>query len=189
MNKVSSINKYVSPINKNLFYKKLERGCYRMMNSKGEFVAEATVYPRYKAESFCYSEDVPCSIFHIARFDVFEEFQRQGYGSEFMKYLKRESYDTGCEGRVSLVAHSSRKAPHLFYWKQGFITPDIGVNKYFATCVKEGRDFQHYAAKDMYLPLKKEHRLREDAPFQEKNPQGGKGLKSKILGLYRILFG
>ena len=72
----------------------------------------------------------------------------------------------------------------MFYWKQGFITPDSGLNKYFETCIQEGKDFNYFPAKDMYLPLKKEHLENIDVPQIEKKPQG---FKEKILGFIKSL--
>lgn len=169
---------------RNLFYQKPNSGIYTMANSQGECVGFAHAWVKRCTSSPYYVSEQPCDVLHIAKLKIFDEYQGQGYGKDFINFFKRESSKRkDCDGRISLVAHHSGRAPHLFYMKQGFITPNINTNKYFEALIKEKKELPFcYYAKDMFLPLKKEHLLDIDVPKLEKQPQG---LKEKILGFLK----
>ena len=92
--------------------------CYKMVNAAGEFVGTMHARVKFREDSACYKEFLPCNVFHINSLEI--EKKRQGYGSDFVKFAKQESFKKECGGRVSLVAFNSTKSPHIFWWKQGF---------------------------------------------------------------------
>ena len=146
-----------------------------------------SVAVRERTSSSFYKCDLPYKALHIGAINIFPKYRGKGYGSDFIKFAKRESYKQGCDGKVSLVAYFPGRAPHLFYYKKGFITPDKKLNDYFDNCIKTGQTFSDFSAQDMFLPLKKEHFVSEGVFVVDSKPQTFVGkLFKQIVG---FLFG
>lgn len=104
-----------------------------------------------------YPDEKKCNALKIEYLKV--EEQRNGYGSEFLKFAENESKTQGCDGRIFLVAsriYDPRHPCHIFYRKQGYTSTDNYINYILDKCIKNGSKLEPEYADNliMYKPLK-----------------------------------
>jgi len=132
---------------------------YKMADAKtGVYAGEMVAYPAKIASFSAFYPPLSCrKSFKIE--ELYIEDRGQGYGTKFINLAKAESRNSGCGGRVHLVAsriYSPNNPPHLFYRKLGFTSKNKGIIKYFDKCIKSGIQIDIDRADNvlMYLPLK-----------------------------------
>ena len=130
ISKISSLTPRLKQFPKGLIYKVPNRSSYRLVDSKtGNLVGKMQAFPVDGYIYSYYNLNRDEKIFRIYSLDIEENEQNKGWGKYFIDFAKKESYRQGCEGRCNLVAYNPWKSPHIFYKKQGFITPEKGFNK------------------------------------------------------------
>ena len=93
--------------------------------------------------------------YRIYSLEIKESERKKGWGTYFMNFAKKQSYNEGCEGRLYLVAYNSVRAPHCFYKKQGLVAIDKMVDKKLSNCTTQHINSMWRPPCDMYLPLDK----------------------------------
>lgn len=134
---------------------------HRMFDTKtGQYVGEMITQPfKNISSSLIYPGETKIRALEIVRLLVFK--RRKGYGSKFINFAKHESNKYKCDNHVFLLAsciYDPQYPSHVFYRKQGFITPEKKINKILDNCISKHENLDLNDAKNilMYIPVKKE---------------------------------
>ena len=150
------LTKPIKKMPKGLIYNPKGSDLYRLVATKtGKFVGEMRAYPIFNDKSYYANYDFNDPIFYINLLDIEQNYQKNGWGTYFIDFAKKECINQNCGNRVSLVAYNFENSPHAFYYKQGFVTLDERTNKILAEYVKNHWIPFHWDAMEMYLPEKK----------------------------------
>jgi len=139
---------------KGLIYKVPKTNSYKLANTNGKLVGEMSLLERFCTNSSFYKTEPYGRTLHIYSLAIKEEEWGYGWGSYLLDFAKKESYKRGCKGRCSLVAHYPGRPPHIFYKKNGFITPQENTNQFLDECIKTGVKPGFLPASDMFIPIK-----------------------------------
>lgn len=143
-----------APFPKGIIYHFKERNHYLLADSKsGNLVGEISLMKRPCDNLSFYNTEPGAPTLHI--YSLYVHARGKGWGDYLIDFAKGESYRQGCEGRCSLVAHHSGRAPHTFYKKKGFITTDEAYNNFLDDCNAQGRILYYAPAKSMFIPIPK----------------------------------
>lgn len=94
----------------------------------------------------------------------------QGHGDAFIQFAKHMSKQTGCEGRLHLVASAIDclvGPPHLFYKKEGLVASSPYVDQLLDFAISVHKKLTREDTDDivMYLPTKiKHHKVAHHSP-------------------------
>ncbi len=132
---------------------------YNMVDTQtNEVVATMKAGPvEYKNKNHeIYPIEVPYRSYYVAYIESVDS--GQGYGTELLKLARSESVQTGCEGRVHLIAsriYTPRRPPHLFYRKQGFESGSSFLNQTmdFYISIKKPLPDEYADNLEMHLPV------------------------------------
>ena len=176
--------KPLKQIPKGLIYKVPTNSSYRLFSTNdGSFVGKMYAYAKDCTNSSFYDVEPNGETFHIYSFEIFDEYKRKGWGEYFAQFAKNESYKQGCKGRTSLVAYNSDKSPHVFWWKQGFVTKDKDTNRLLDSYVQNNVSPWYMPAKDMFLPIEKY--MKKPKPISTEPPT----FWEKVGKVLKLLFG
>jgi len=156
----------IAPINRTMLrpaYKTLPKGLiYKIPNDnlyklidlkKRQVVGEMLAFPEPNSVRCIYDVPADKKNFKIHSLNIYFFHQNKGWGEYFMNFAKKESYNTGCEGRLYLIAYNPFEPPHVFYRKQGLIAKDRAINNRLNSCIKRNDFLCCYPPCEMYLPL------------------------------------
>lgn len=142
-------------------YKPAKPYLYRMVDTKsgkfvGEMIGAPVLHNNKKAKQIFYPKNSPYKSFYIGYLSIEERFM--GYGKEFIRFAKNLSKQSGCKGRVHLIAsrvYDRYWPPHVFYKKCGFLSNDSFMNHYLDDCIKSNTQIESSIADNlnMYLPV------------------------------------
>ena len=168
---------------KGLIYKVPETNSYRLANNAGKVVGEMSLLKRICNNSAFYKNiEANGTTLHIYNLDIEKEEWGKGWGTYLLDFAKKESYKRGCKGRCSLVAHYPGRPPHVFYKKNGFITPREDINQLLDKCIENGVYPNFLSAIDMFIPIK-EFMINKDLPQKPK-----KGTFKTIIEYLKNIF-
>ena len=141
-------------------YKNVEPFEYRMVDTAtgqyvGKMIGGPVLHKNSKRHIF-YPINSPYKSFYISYLNIEERFM--GYGKEFISFARNLSKQSGCNGRVHLVAsrvYDRYWPPHIFYKKCGFVSNDSFMNNYLNDCIKSNAQIESAIADNlnMYLPV------------------------------------
>lgn len=155
------IYKHPKPINvMGWCYRSNKPELYRMVDTKtgkyvGEMVGSPVVHNNKEVHKIFYPINKPYKSFYICSLESLERFS--GYGKAFINFAKNISGQSGCNGRVHLIAsrvYDRRYPPHVFYKKCGFVSNDKFMNSYLDDCINSKCTIESAFADNlnMYLP-------------------------------------
>ena len=164
------------PFPKGLIYNPRNSENYYLMSTKtGKFVGKMIARP-IKNDKFCYADKEETDlIFYIHSLEIFPKYREKGWGSYFLDFAKKESFNKNCNGRSELIAYNYEESPQAFYYKNGYFTKDKEINKILEEYVKRGWKSFYWQATLMYLP-EKEKTITKNPP------------KNKILKAIKKIF-
>lgn len=174
--------KPLNKIPKGLIYKSPNSKVYYLTNTKtGECVGQMCAFAKDCTKSSFYDVEPNGTTFHIYSFEIYEEHKRKGWGTYFANFAKNESFNQGCKGRTSLVAFNPDKSPHVFWWKQGFITKEPETNRLLKHYNEKHISPSYMFAKDMFLPIPQF--MKKPKP----KPEPPKTFWGKVVNFFREL--
>lgn len=134
---------------------------YRMCDTKtGKYVGEMlgcpVLHDNRKIRQVFYPIKKPYKSFYIGELHIEERFL--GYGTKFINFAKNLSKQSGCDGRVHLVAsriYDRYYPPHIFYKKCGFVSNNKLMDDYLDNCIASKTQIESGIADNlnMYLPV------------------------------------
>ncbi len=87
---------------------------------------------KFSSNHVFYKNTEPVKVLCINDLNVFEFTQRRGVGTDLVNFAKGLAKRLGCEDRIFALAYNYKHPgtpPHVFWWKQGFITTSQEDNK------------------------------------------------------------
>lgn len=106
-----------------------------------------------KDETLQYSNKPKYNVLYLKGLHIEKDERNKGWGKYFIDFLKNESFNKKCEGRITLVAYDSDKSPYLFCRKQGFESKIDYMNKRMDKFIKNNWKIGYWDALHMYLPI------------------------------------
>ena len=174
----------VKELPKSLIYKVPTIGCYRMFETKtGNYLGEMRAFTEKNIRKI-YDMDEDSQIYRVYSLKIKSSERHKGWGTCFMNFAKRQSYRTGCEGRMFLIAYNPLRAPQIFYKKLGFAAVDKSVDKVLDNCIKTNVQPLSHPACMMYMPLEKVQE--EQKEQKEVNKTNFWGRVKRFLGIKKI---
>lgn len=130
---------------------------YKMASKKGDYLGEMKAIPTFVRDEIYYPNMKNYFSFYIKLIKA--KVKKQKVGTDFLNIAKKESFRTGCDGKVHLFAVSpevkAKNPPSIFYRKNGFSSRNVSLLKSLDERIKNKNAFLQSGCNemDMYLPL------------------------------------
>ncbi len=171
------------PLPKGLIYHAKGKNEYRLIDiGAKKLVGTMTAFGIDVEHDDFYSLSPGQKIFHIFTLEIDKLHRNKGWGSYFVDFAKKESYEKNCEGRLSLISYNYDNPPHTFYKRQGLITTDAKINKELDDYLIHGVRSCTRDALYMYLPDVATEKVKQTTYVKEKHNKSFWEFFKKIIG-------